>query len=106
MLTTKVASGTAGFRPGFLSESNSRILTRTQTQAFQTQIDTLDFWHLANPVNDQTGSDGSQWVIEGIKGGQYHVVDRWSPKNGPVRELGLMLAFDLAHISIPKKDIY
>ncbi len=35
--------------------------------------------------------DGSQWIIELKKGDQYHVIDRWSPTEGAVYELGMML---------------
>ena len=64
------------------------------------------FWKAPNPVNDQKGTDGSQWIIEGVRGGKYHVVDRWSPTSGAARELGNFLAFDLAKLSIPKNEIY
>jgi len=26
------------------------------------------------------GVDGARWVLEGVKNGEYHVVDRWSPE--------------------------
>jgi hypothetical protein len=105
-LTTKVASGSGGFRPGSLSENTSRPLTREQTQAFLSKLDELGFWSAPNPVNDQTGTDGSQWIIEGVRAGRYHVVDRWTPSKGIIHELGLILAFDLAKMSIPKDEIY
>ena len=34
ILTTKVASGTGGFRPGVLAETSSRTLTKVQTEHF------------------------------------------------------------------------
>ena len=34
------------------------------------------------------GVDGAQWLVEGIKDGRYHLVDRWSPTDGPVRQSG------------------
>jgi len=34
------------------------------------------------------------------------VIDRWTPEKGVARELGMMLAFDLAKMSIPKREIY
>jgi hypothetical protein len=69
-------------------------------------LDKLNFWKMPNPVNDQRGTDGSQWIIEGVKGGLYHVLDRWSPEKGIVRELGLILALELAQMDIPKNEIY
>jgi hypothetical protein len=106
VLTTKVASGAGGYQPGDLSENSSQVLSKEQTDAFRSCLNKLHFWQAPNPVNDQRGTDGSQWIIEGVKHGKYHVVDRWSPQSGLVRELGWMLAFDLAKINIPEKEIY
>lgn len=106
VLTTKIASGAGGYRPGVLSEETHHVLSKEQTQSFITRLNKLDFWHTANPVNDQAGTDGSQWIIEGVREGQYHVVDRWSPAKGIARELGMILAFDLAQMNIPDKEIY
>ncbi len=106
ILTVKVASGAGGFHPGVLSESRTRVLTREETQSFLLQLDRLGFWKLPNPVDDHPGMDGAQWIIEGEKGGRYHVVDRWSPKKGPVHELGMIFAFDLAKMNIPANEIY
>ena len=105
-LTTKTASGEAGFHPGVLDENRSRVLTKDETQAFLSKVGKLGFWQAPNPVNDQAGTDGSEWIIEGVKAGQYHVVDRWMPAKGVVYELGMMLAFDLAKMDIPKREIY
>ncbi|HTC43957.1 MAG TPA: hypothetical protein VK696_02810 [Steroidobacteraceae bacterium] len=32
--------------------------------------------------------DGSQWIVEVRDGNRYHYVDRWSPQDGPVPEIG------------------
>jgi hypothetical protein len=106
LLTVKIGSGAGGYPPGKLSESYTRMLTVQQTQRFLALLTQTDFWRLPNPVDDNPGEDGSQWLIEGVKGGKYHVVDRWSPKKGPVRELGMMLAFELAGIKVPTQEIY
>jgi hypothetical protein len=53
----------------------------------------------------QGGTDGSQWIIEGVENGRYRVDDRWSPDAGPIRELGLGM-IDLAGLRIPKEEIY
>ena len=56
--------------------------------------------------SDTAGCDGSQWIIEGIKKGKYHVVDRWSPAKGAVHDLGLAFALGLAQLRIPKDQLY
>ena len=106
VLTTKVANGAGGFRPGVLTVNTTRILTKEEVQTILLRISKFGFWQAPNPVDDQTGTDGSQWVIEGVKKGQYHVVDRWMPKSGIARELGLLLAIDLAKLDVPKDEIY
>lgn len=41
---------------------------------------------------DGRGLDGSQWLIEGVENGRHHSAARWSPKEGPIRELGLLFS--------------
>lgn len=106
VLITKVANGSGGFRPGVLIENTSRVLNREETQAFLLRVNRVDFWEAPNPVDDQRGTDGSQWVMEGVKRGQYHIVDRWMPRDGVAHELGLMLAVELAKLNLPKNEIY
>jgi len=107
-LTKKVGSGSAGFpyTVRLVIENVSRPLTREQTQGFLAMLIRLGFWSLPSHINDQTGTDGSQWVIEGVKEGKYHVVDRWSPDAGAVRELGLSLALEMAYMNVPKDELY
>jgi len=106
LLTAKMASGTGGYRPGTIAENHSKVLSKEQTSAFLLQVKASKFWEARNPVNDQRGTDGSQWIIEGVERGRYHVVDRWSPTSGVARQLGFMMAFDLANLEIPKSEIY
>jgi hypothetical protein len=106
VVTTKVASGSGGFTPGTLIESTTRVLGISETKSFLSRVDNLGFWTAPNPVNDQTGTDGSQWIIEGVKNGKYHVVDRWMPKGGVAHDLGVILAFDLAKMQMSKTEVY
>lgn len=106
ILTTKIANGAGGYSPGALIENSSRTLKAEEVRAFLFRVERVGFWKARNPVNDQRGTDGSQWVIEGVKKGKYHVVDRWSPSGGVAHDLGLMLAFDLAKVDVPENEIY
>jgi hypothetical protein len=41
------------------------------------------------PVSvDRDGLDGTTWLLEGVNGGTYHVVERWSPEERPLLDLG------------------
>jgi hypothetical protein len=106
ILTTKVANGAGGFKPGHLVENTSRPLTREQIDAFLVTTKKVGFWLLPSHENDEPGADGSEWIVEGVKEGKYHVVGRWSPNEGAVRELGLALAIGLAHMNVPKDELY
>jgi hypothetical protein len=108
ILTTKVADGEAGFphTVKHLIENVARPLSREQTRALLAQVRRTDFWSLPSHVDDQAGTDGAEWIIEGVKEGRYHVVHRWSPERGPIRELGLVFVFGMAQMDIPKDQIY
>jgi hypothetical protein len=115
ILTTKIGSGSAGFphTGGKVIENTSRALSREQVQSFLTRLDRSEFWSVPSHIKgDQTGTDGSEWIIEGVKRSNYHVVARWSPGEPPlpqkraVRELGLALAIDLAQLKIPQRELY
>ena len=107
ILTTKIASGAGGYAPGHLVANTSKPLTKQQADAFLHKIDTDKFWELP-PVSlrEQQGDDGSQWIIEGVRGGKYHLATQWSPTQGPIHDLGTALAFELAGLQIPKAEIY
>jgi hypothetical protein len=106
-LTTKVSNGAGGYEPGKLIENTSRPLTQRQTETFVATIQRLQFWDLPTHETPETvGCDGSQWIIEGIKDGKYHVVGRWKPAKGAVHDLGLAFVFGLAQMKIPKEQLY
>lgn len=104
-LTAKVGLGAGGYDPGMLIRNETRPLTREQSEWFLNQVN-LEFWNLPKEDAKTGGLDGSQWVIEGVKNGQYHIEDRWSPDAGPIHDLGLAMAIGLADLRIPKDEIY
>ncbi|WP_263355917.1 hypothetical protein [Acidicapsa ligni] len=114
VLTTKIGSGRAGFqqKDHVLIENTSRTLTTMQVDEFLTKVEKVKFWQFPSYMaGDQTGTDGSDWVIEAVRGGKYHVAARWSPDSKSsskqaVRELGLALAIDLAQMKIPADELY
>ncbi len=106
-MTVRVTDGEGGYQPGNLIQNRTRPLTREQTQGFLARVERAKFWNLpAEETSDTVGVDGARWIIEGVKGGKYHVVDRWSPGKGPIRELGLLLAIGFADLKIPKDELY
>ena len=60
------------------------------------------------PTEDsRLGNDGAQWILEGMKDGRYHVVDRWSPDGGDYRAACLHL-LKLSGLGVNPKgvDVY
>jgi hypothetical protein len=77
---------------------------KAQVQDVLEQLQRLAFWAMpteeaqaASITTDHgytfesVGIDGSQWILEGVRGGEYHVVDRWSPKDNSYSQLCKLL---------------
>jgi hypothetical protein len=89
-LIAKKLSGQGGYEPGVIANKVVRPLSRreaTMLRALVSDSHVLD----ASSKLCGLGVDGSEWLIEGTGPSGYHFVARWSPENGSVRELGLVL---------------
>jgi hypothetical protein len=106
LLTWKMSDGAGGYSPGKLIIDETTELSSAEWNEFQKLLDKIEYWTM--PTNEQSdimGTDGSQWIIEGVQNGKYNVVDRWTPRNSSYQELGMFL-INLTDLDIPKKDIY
>jgi hypothetical protein len=70
-----------------VSESNnpqhrSLAVSPEQVKKFLELLDEGDFWHISAEKPAQ-GHDGQEWLLEGKRNGEYHIVDRW---NGVMEE--------------------
>jgi hypothetical protein len=107
LLTTRIGSWRGGIEPGHLIVNKSRKMSVEETSSFVDRIEELGFWQLPTyEKSDVIGVDGAQWILEGVKGGKYLVVDRWSPDRGPVKGLGTLMMFDFARIKLLYQDVY
>ena len=91
-------SGAGGYEPGEIAERVSRDLSTPEYQSIRTLMTSGKL--ISEPAaNCDFGHDGAQWILELVADSQYSFYERWSPDDGPVRELALqMLAltgFDL-----------
>jgi len=88
-IVVKVLSGQGGYEPGHLTRADVHRLSAKERADVAEVIEVTGFWSL--PVQAEEGFigvDGEQWIVEGVRSADYHVVDRWSPKGGPVRKIG------------------
>jgi hypothetical protein len=106
-LTTKMTSGQGGYEPGRLIRNRVAHSSEKQTQWFLDRIEEANYWSLPSHEESGVALDGAQWIFEAIKGGKYHIVDRWSPDvRTPVRILGEIMLFDFAHMKLLYRDVY
>ncbi len=54
-------------------------LTKKEWKKLERKIRHANFWSLPT-TSERRGKDGFHWILEGNSYGNYHVVDRWSPK--------------------------
>lgn len=89
-----VTSGKMHLVAHMLSSKASRRVDRDLTPAEVGDMNRLfariGLWNQPSAICDD-GLDGSQWLFEGADGAGYHLVRRFSPQNGPVREAGLAM---------------
>jgi hypothetical protein len=90
-IVTKISDGAGGYNPGNLILDKTTALSGQQVHEVLERLDAIGFWSMKatdydeGNFRDEHGthveahSDGAQWILEEVKDGTYHVVDRWSP---------------------------
>ncbi|MCV5690214.1 hypothetical protein OFN32_39010, partial [Escherichia coli] len=67
-----------------------RVLGSSRTRILLEALTRIGFWDLpADEGRGELGFDGSQWIIEGVKDGKYHRIERWN--GGEIRDWALLL---------------
>lgn len=74
----KSSSGSGGYEPGKLIIDKQKLISKENWDEFMKRLSQIDFWNL-NTHEKNWGMDGAQWILEGKKPTQYHIVDRWTP---------------------------
>ena len=77
-LISTVISSKGGYELGAISESNEKRVSAEDVRSFEHGLSNLCFWDLPS-YEKVIAVDGAQWIIEAVKDGNYHVVDRWCP---------------------------
>jgi formylglycine-generating enzyme required for sulfatase activity len=89
-LVAKQLDGKGGYAPGMLMIHKPKVLTREEWLELMRWINECSFWTMTttekNYYTDESGlrvswaiNDGAQWIVEGVRDGKYHIVDRQSP---------------------------
>jgi hypothetical protein len=97
-------SGLGRGDPGVLLYHVQKQLTVTEWEQLKAGLQHSNFWSLPTSGN-MYGAHGEQWIIEGRRGDEYHIVDRWTPSAGSYRDLGVLF-FDLVGWQRPYSSEY
>jgi hypothetical protein len=101
-ISLKELSGAGGYEPGNIIFAEQRRLAPAEWDGFTRLLRSSCYWELPSENPDEIGFDGAQWILEGVRGGRYHIVDRWTPTSGSFREVCLY-ALKLSGLKIDTK---
>jgi hypothetical protein len=86
-----VTDGRGGYRPGELVTDKTIELNKEQRERLFNEIEKCRFWAMNSPKRKNI-RDGAEWVVEGVKDKNYHVVHGNSPAPGDcIRTIGLLM---------------
>ena len=94
--------GKGGYEPGRVAIDRNITLGDEDWKNLDRYLEQASFWTMSTPQADDGGisCDGDQLVVEGIRGGTYHVVDRWMPD--PAYEKLCRHMLDLTGLDVQK----
>ena len=75
----------------YFREGTPYDVSAPDVSKFLALVKSIDFWNMRPEPDSPPDYDGSTWVLEGIRNGEYHEVSRRSPKHGDFRDAGLLL---------------
>lgn len=81
-LFSNVCDGAGGYEPGKIIFDTTINLTEKQVDTTNIKLDNAKFWELKTESREDSGMDGSEWIMEVFKNNKYHMVVRWTPEKG------------------------
>ncbi|WP_152973258.1 hypothetical protein [Lacinutrix mariniflava] len=104
ILYWKVLNGAGGYEPGEIEIERLKILTKKEWTEFTQFIGKADFWEM-ELGRSSFGTDGSEWIMEGVNQTDYRVVSVWTPSKGGFYNACNYL-ISLTNLKISEKDKY
>jgi hypothetical protein len=113
-LIAKRLSGQGGYDAGKLKTEKRRRVRPQEWSHLLELLKEAGFWELPyldkEPEPNEKGEmticlDGSEWVIEGVKNGQYHAVNRYCPEVKSFEAIGLYLV-RLSGLKVREWELY
>lgn len=116
-LYTKLTDGKGGEDPGGLIIHTKKMLSMEQWDHFCSLVEKINYWKMEAKEKDvlpkkEKGvietvlikSGGAHWILEGVRRGRYHFVDRWSPDQKNVFRQCCEYLLELSNLKL--KEIY
>ncbi len=100
----KLSDGAGGYEPGNLKINKSVEINPEKWRIFKSKLDSLDYWNMSLG-RMSIGSDGSEWILEGVNNEKYKVVTIWTPSKGKFYDACNYL-LSLTDLEINEKDKY
>lgn len=89
-LVGRMTDGDGGYEPGPVIRTVEGRLSGAEAQRLVKLLGKLSFWEEPTAIDD-TGCDGTTWVLEAAEAGRYHVAHRWCPDKGAFSEFCTLL---------------
>lgn len=106
-MVSRELDGAGGYEPGKILRTDTRLLERNEWCELVRILDETRYWQMSSHQRDDSGNDGAQWILEGVKNNRYHIVDRWSPNAGKYREACVfLLQLSGRDVASLKNDLY
>ena len=102
----RMMGGTGATGPTGLRNNGISWSWKSRTASFQKTVADADFWSIAGSAPNPHGICRSHWVLEGVRSGQYRIIDRCSPdEKDPVRVIGER-AIRLGNLKVRGRRVY
>jgi hypothetical protein len=75
-LHVTVLDGEGGYDPGQVALERNVVLSEEEWKNLNELLELTRFWAMPTIVRDDGGCDGDQLIVEGLRDGTYHLVDR------------------------------
>ena len=79
--------GAGGYEPGRVLRRTEKTLSIDELKELKSVFSDGHFGSMPTS-EERDGLDGSEWIVETSDKGKYHLVVRWSPDSGPIRDIG------------------
>jgi hypothetical protein len=103
-LSARRLDGQAGYDPGNLIESKDVALGADDSKTLEVLIRNLSFYEMSTE-EEVRGTDGDEWIMEGVSQGKYHVVVRWCPESYDTRKRKLTAFLTLCKFLVDKSTL-